>query len=139
MYIKKIFSSSSVRRPSTPTNLTASFQENSIIVGRPFIPSNLTATSQATSISLSWSQPAGRLVESYTLAYSFEIRGCFRRGGRTITDIDGTARSYTITRLRENSDFVVNITAMNRVGNSPMPARIRASTLVAGEMCKTVR
>ena len=78
-------------------------------------------------------------MESYTLAYSFITRGCGRRGGRTITDIDGSSRSYTITRLRENSDFDVNITAMNRVGNSSMPARIHANTLVAGEMCKTVR
>ena len=80
-------------------------------------------------------------MESYALAYSFTTRGCDGAvfGGETITDIDGSSSSYTLSRLEENSDFDVSITAMNGAGNSPGSARISPTTLMAGGVCNIVR
>ena len=59
--------------------------------------------------------------------------------GATITNIDGSSRSYTLSGLEENSDFDVSITAMNGAGSSPGPARISPTTLMAGGVCNIVR
>ena len=80
-------------------------------------------------------------MESYTLFYSFITRGCDGAvfGGDTITDIDGSSRSYTLSGLEEKSDFNVSIAAVNGVGSSPGPARISPITLMAGGVCNIVR
>ena len=80
-------------------------------------------------------------MDSYTLVYSYTFRGCDSTVfGDTITDIDGSSRSYTLSGLEENSDFDVSITAMNGAGSSsPGPARIFPTTLIAGGLCNIVR
>ena len=79
-------------------------------------------------------------MESYTLDYSYTFRGCGSTVfGDTITDIDGSSSSYTLSELEENCDFDVSIAAVNGAGSSPGPARISPTTLIAGGVCNIVR
>ena len=79
-------------------------------------------------------------MESYTLDYSYTIKGCDSRVFEDIiTEINGSSSSYTLSGLEENSDFVVSIAAVNGAGSSPGPARISTTTLMAGGVCNNVR
>ena len=106
------------------------------LVGPPFTPIITKVTPQTTSINLVWSQHAGDVVDSYAISYSYITRGCDGTvlGGNTITGIDGSIRTYSLSNLEENSDFSISITAVNGAGSSPVPARISSTTLVAGEI-----
>ena len=50
-----------------------------------------------------------------------------------MSTVNGSSREYTLTGLEENSDFTINITAMNEVGSSP-PANTTARTLTNGKL-----
>ena len=104
------------------------------IVGPPSTPTINTVTPLTTSINLVWSQRAGDVVDSYTLSYSYVTRGCEGTvlGGKTITGIYGSIRTYNLSWLEENSDFNISITAVNGAGSSPVPARTSSTTLEAG-------
>ena len=52
--------------------------------------------------------------------------------GNDTSTVNGTSREYTLTGLEENSDFTINITAMNEAGISP-PANTTARTAIAGK------
>ena len=75
-------------------------------------------------------------MDSYTISYSYITRGCngTALGGDTITGIDGSIRTYSLSNIEENSDFDISISAVNGAGSSPMPARATSTTLVAGEI-----
>ena len=92
-------------------------------------------TPRTTSINLAWSQSAGDVVDSYTISYSYITRGCNGTvlGADTITGIDGSIRTYSLSYIEENSDFDISITAVNGAGSSPMPAKTSSTTLVAGK------
>ena len=99
--------------------------------GPPNSPVMLSTSPQSTSITLTWSQSPGDVVDSYQISYSFTIRGCGMGGGHVST-VNGSSREYTLTGLEENSDFTINITAMNGAGSSP-PARNTTKTLETSE------
>ena len=107
-----------------------------VLVDPPTNPVITKVTPQTTSIDLAWSQPAGDVVDSFTISYSYVIRGCNGSvlGGDTITGIDGSIRAYSLSNLEENSDFDISITAVNGAGSSPVPARTTSTTLEAGEI-----
>ena len=93
-------------------------------------PTILTTSPQSTTITLTWSQTPGDVVDSYQISYSFTIRGC----GTPVNDVasaPGSSREYTLTGLEENSDFIISITAMNGAESSP-PATTTARTAIAG-------
>ena len=50
-----------------------------------------------------------------------------------MSTVNGSSREYTLTGLEENSDFTINITAMNGAGSSP-PANTTARTAIAGRI-----
>ena len=102
------------------------------LLGLPSSTTIMSVTSQSTSITLTWSQSPGDVVDSYQISYSFTIRGCGARGGHVST-VNGSSREYTLTGLEENSDFTINITAMNGAGSSP-PATTTARTAIAGRI-----
>ena len=78
-------------------------------------------------------------MDSYTISYSYITRGCDGTviGEDTITGIDGSIRTYSLSNIQENSDFDISITAVNGAGSSPVPARTSSTTLVAGEIFKS--
>ena len=47
--------------------------------------------------------------------------------------VNGSSREYTLTELEENSDFTINITAMNGAGSSPL-SNTTARTLTDGSL-----
>ena len=98
----------------------------------PPSPAMLTTSSQSTSITLTWSQSPGDVVDSYQISYSFTIRVC-ENPGNGVTSAPGSSREYTLTGLEENSDFIISITAMNEAGSSP-PVTTTARTAIAGRI-----
>ena len=111
-----------------------------VLVDPPTTPIITKVTPQTTSIDLAWSQPAGDVVDSFTISYSFVTRGCDSSvlGWDTITGIDGSIRAYSLSNIEENSDYDISFTAVNGAGSSPVPARISSTTLVAGEIFMTI-
>ena len=98
----------------------------------PSSPTMLSAISQSTSITLTWSQSPGDVVDSYQISYSFTMRGCGTPGNDEAL-APGSSREYTLTGLEENSDFTISITVMNGAGSSP-PATTIARTAIAGRI-----
>ena len=47
--------------------------------------------------------------------------------------VNGSSREYTLTGLEENSNYTINVTAMNGTGSSP-PATTTARTAIAGRI-----
>ena len=88
-------------------------------------------TSTATTISLSWTQPGGD-VDSYTVSYTYTIRQCgpgVMSGSQSISD--GSARSYELSGLEEDSDYTITLTA--NVGTESIDSNmISATTGTAG-------
>ena len=75
---------------------------------------DVTATS--TTIALSWTQ-SGSSVDSYTVSYTYTIRRCGSgpvSGSEEISD--GNARSFTLTDLEEDSDYIISLTANSPAG-----------------------
>ena len=97
--------------------------------GPPSSPTKITTSPQSTSITLTWSQSPGDVVDFYQISYSFTIRGCEEVEGDNVST---SFREYTLTGLEENSDVTISITAMNGAGNSP-PANTTAKTSATSE------
>ena len=91
----------------------------------------MSTTPQSTSITITWTQPEGDVVDSYEITYTFQGPCPNAEAPVTMTTNDGTTREYTVTGLEEFSDFIITITAMNRAGRSN-GASTTAMTLSAG-------
>ena len=109
------------------------FDEYPLLVA-PSSPAMLSTTPQSTSITITWSQSPGDTVDSYQILYLFRVRVCsaYLSNPRIIL-VAGSSREYTLTGLEENSDFTINITAMNGAGSSP-PVTTTARTAIAGRI-----
>ena len=98
---------------------------------QPSSPTIVSTTPQSTSITITWTQPEGDVVDSYEITYTFQGPCPNAEAPVTMTTNDGTTREYTVTGLEEFSDFIITITAMNRAGRSN-GASTTAMTLSAG-------
>ena len=80
----------------------------------PFI----SAVSQSpTSITLTWTQPEGEVVDSYEVSFSYQ-GPCSGFNHTNTTTVDGTTRQYTLTGLQEFSNYTVTLVAVNDAGGS---------------------
>ncbi len=89
------------------------------------IPSSpLISTPQATStsVTITWTQTIGDVVDSYTISYSFRVIGCdgvsCSTGNSNIMGIDGSTRMYTLSGLKEYTEFTITLTAVNGAGST---------------------
>ena len=88
-----------------------------------------------TTISLSWTS-AGSEIDSYEVMWERDISGeCFDvdEGSTTIT---GDSTSYAISRLQEDSNYTITVTATNAAG-SEVSVPVTAVTEEAGERIVT--
>ena len=94
---------------------------------RPDAPSALTVTMvTATSITITWTQSSDIFIDRYEVSYMYTIRRCSASSGQGMncTFISGSARSYTLMSLNEDSTYTITVTAINDVGS-------RSSTITA--------
>ena len=71
----------------------------------------------ATTISLGWTS-AGSEVDSYALKWERDpSQECPEEDKGNVT-IDGNTTNYTITALKGNSSYIINIMATNAAGNA---------------------
>ena len=82
----------------------------------------ISATPQTTTISLTWTQPPGDVVDSYTISYTSVIEECigtsdFSTFG-SISGNDSSMRSYTLINLEENSVYAITVEAVNGAGGT---------------------
>ena len=77
-------------------------------------------TLQATSISFSWTQSAGDVVDNYTVGYNFSVRGCsdVPQQNYSIT-LGGSSRMVNMTGIQEDSTVMIKITVNNAGGSTP--------------------
>ena len=84
-----------------------------------------------TTITLTWTQPAGEVVDNYLITYSFTENDCGFSGNNIMETVAGSSRTHTLTDVQENSDYVISIIARNTAGDSP-PAVTMETTAIAG-------
>ena len=76
----------------------------------------MNATATSTTIDLNWTQ-SGSSVDNYTVFYNYTIRRCGSgpvSGSEEISN--GNARSFTLTDLEEDSDYIITLTAISPAG-----------------------
>ena len=92
-------------------------------------PTNLASPSQSpTSITLSWEQPAGDVVDRYDIVYTYQ-GGCsdYTQPENMAIVNDGTAREYTLENLQEFSDYTICVAAVNASGASTPTVKVSAT------------
>ena len=89
----------------------------------PSTPSvTMTVSRSSTSLTLTWTQPEGEIVNSYELVFSYQGHCDGFTHGNIIT-VNGITRQYTLTGLQELSTYTVNITAANVGGRSAVTSQ----------------
>ncbi len=92
----------------------------------PDAPSNLTvAMVTATSIIITWTQSSDIFIDRYKISYMYTIRKCLaspEQGMNTL--LSGSARSYNLMSLNEDSTYTITVIAINDEGS-------RSSTITA--------
>ena len=91
----------------------------------------MSPTPQSTSITITWTQPEGDVVDSYEITYSYQGPCSNAVPPVAMSTNDGTVREYTGTGLEEFSDYLITITAVNRAGRSNA-ASTTTTTMSAG-------
>ena len=105
-----------------------------LTVNLPSAPTNFqSSTVTATFIILTWSQPAGEVVDSYDISRSFITPSCPGQEGMASVSMNGSVRQYNLSGLQENSVYTITITARNGAGSSA-PADIIRNTPIAGKL-----
>ena len=74
-------------------------------------------TQSPTSITITWTQPEGEVVDSYEVSFSYQ-GPCDGFNQTNTTTVNATARQYTLTRLQEFSNYTVTMVAVNGAGRS---------------------
>ncbi len=91
----------------------------------PDAPSDLTVTMvTATSITITWTQSSDIFIDTYEISYMYTIRGCSASPGQGMNTLSGSARSYNLMSLNEDSTYTITMTAINDEGS-------RSSTITA--------
>ena len=93
----------------------------------PGQPSATVSSTTTTTISLSWSDPSGSVVDSYEVMWE-------RDGTRSTTTITDGSTSYTMTGLEEDSSYTITVTATNAAG-SAVSYPVTIVTANAGKQC----
>ena len=76
----------------------------------------------STSLTLTWTQLEGEIVDSYELVFSYQ-GPCDSFTHTNTRAVEGTTRQYTLTGLQEFSTYTVNITAANVGGKSAVTSQ----------------
>ena len=97
----------------------------------PSSPSLVSVTPRTTCITLVWTQPAGEVVDSYLITYSFTVTGCPGVDGNSMVTVSGSSSNHTLTGLEENSVVTISILARNGAGDS-QAVGTTTSTFIAG-------
>ena len=82
----------------------------------------MTVSRSSTSLTFTWTQPEGEIVNSYELVFSYQ-GPCDRFTHTSTRTVNGTTRQYTLTGLQEFSTYTVNITAANVGGRSAVTSQ----------------
>ncbi len=90
----------------------------------PDAPNALTVTMDtATSITITWTQSSDIFIDRYEVSYMYTVKRCLASPGQGIT-LSGSARSYNLMNLNEDSTYTITVTAINDEGS-------RSSTITA--------
>ena len=82
-------------------------------------PTNLTSPSQSpTSITLSWEQPAGEIVDSYTITFNDQGECSDFNLTELRSSVDGNITEVTQLALEEFSSYDITVTAVNSGGSN---------------------
>ncbi len=82
------------------------------------VPSKLNVTMvTATSITITWTQSGNILIDGYEVSYMYTIRRCSVSPGQGMNTLSGSARSYNLMSLNEDSTYTITVTAINDEGS----------------------
>ncbi len=84
----------------------------------PDAPSALAVTMvTATSITITWTQSSHIFIDRYEVSYMYTIRRCSVSPGQGMNTLSGSARSYNLMSLIEDSNYTITVTAINDEGS----------------------
>ena len=87
----------------------------------------------STSIIVSWSINKEDIVFTYELQYTYIIKECQRSSDIMKITFAGSANSYILENLEEDSDFTISLVAINPAGRSEA-ASVNVTTLQSGKI-----
>ncbi len=91
----------------------------------PDAPSDVIVTMvTATSITVTWTQSSDIFIDRYEVSYMYTIRRCSASPGQGLNTLSGSARSYNLMSLNDDTTYTITVTAINDEGS-------RSSTLTA--------
>ena len=112
-------------------------------VGAPSAPVNVMTTAGTTSISITWQQAEGDVVDRYEIQYTYTVNAhpgsCVLSDTEpiTVTVNNGTARGYNLTPVEEDSVYTLSLTAINSAGSTSVSVSPSPITQQAGEIEST--
>ncbi len=84
----------------------------------PAEPSDLNVTMvTATAITITWTQSSDIFIDRYEVSYMYTIRRCSASPGQGMNTLSGSARSYNLMSLNEDSTYTITVTAINDEGS----------------------
>ncbi len=85
----------------------------------------------ATSINITWTQSSDIFIDRYEVSYMYTIRRCSTSPERGMNTLSGSARSYNLMSLNEDSNYTITVTAINDEGSKS--STITADTFTSGK------
>ncbi len=76
--------------------------------------------------------PHNEIIDYFWLNYSYSVKYCHNLIGNESIRVNKDLREYRISRLEENSNFIITLTAYNNAGKSPSSTFVTA-TPIAGK------
>ena len=98
----------------------------------PSSPTIVSTTPQSTSITITWTQPEGDVVDSYEITYSYQGPCPSQPVTGTFIVNDGNIRQYNVSDLQEFSAYSITLIAVNGGGNSSTHHSV--TTLASGTL-----
>ena len=96
-------------------------------------------TSTATTLTINWT--VSGVIDQFEVTYNYTINRCsvprLTFSSLTVNISNGSMRSHTLRDLNEDSNYTINVTAVNAAGSTM--ATITAATMTAGETSDTLQ
>ena len=95
---------------------------NNLVPAPPSVPTLISTTPLTTIISFIWTQLPSDVVDSYNISHTRTTDQCvgtpeFTSSG-SVSGINGSMRSYSLTGLEEDSEYDITIEAVNGAGRA---------------------
>ncbi len=95
----------------------------------PDAPSDLTVSMVTTTfVTITWTQSSDIFIDRYEVSYMYTVRRCSASPEQGMNTLSGSARSYDLMSLSEDSTYTITVTAINDEGSRSRTITANTST-----------